>query len=215
MEYVKICGLKEYEHIELCIDNGADAVGFIYNVPSSPRNLQKSELKSLLIKIAKKILTVIVVKPSSIFELKELMNDIDASYFQIHINFDFQELDKLSNEYKEKLILALKVNQINKESVIKKIKQFHDQIFAFLIDNSEGHGTKFDFDLVREILRETNDARIILAGGIDINNIEKITKNLKSYGIDVSSSLELEKGVKDPIKIKNFLEKIKEIKNNL
>ena len=114
MEYVKICGLKEYEHIELCIDNGADAVGFIYNVPSSPRNLQKSELKSLLIKIAKRILTIIVVKPSSIFELKELMNDIDANYFQIHINFDFQELDKLSNEYKEKIILALKVNQTNK-----------------------------------------------------------------------------------------------------
>ncbi|MHA2128418.1 MAG: hypothetical protein ACW99L_00465 [Promethearchaeota archaeon] len=48
MEYVKICGLKRYEHVLLCIEYGADAVGFIYNVPESPRNLQTMELKTLL-----------------------------------------------------------------------------------------------------------------------------------------------------------------------
>ncbi|KKL19945.1 hypothetical protein LCGC14_2460410, partial [marine sediment metagenome] len=34
MEYVKICGLKKYDHVQICIENGADAVGFLYNVPS-------------------------------------------------------------------------------------------------------------------------------------------------------------------------------------
>ena len=105
MEYVKICGLKQYDHVQLCIDSGASAVGFIYKVPSSPRNLTSNELKNILSKIGNKILTVIVFKPTSIPELVERMNDIPATLFQIHINFDIKELDKLSNYHKKKIIL--------------------------------------------------------------------------------------------------------------
>ena len=42
MQYVKICGLKQYDHVQLCVDNGASAVGFIYMVPSSPINLSST-----------------------------------------------------------------------------------------------------------------------------------------------------------------------------
>ena len=53
MDYIKVCGLKEIDHINLCIEGGATAVGFIYNVPSSPRNLQKDELITLLQQVPK------------------------------------------------------------------------------------------------------------------------------------------------------------------
>ena len=110
MEYVKICGLKQYDHVQLCIDNGASAVGFIYKILTSPRNLQTSELKELLIKIRNKILTVVVLKSPSILELREIMNDIPASYFQIHIEYDVQELNTLSIECRNKIILVIKAN---------------------------------------------------------------------------------------------------------
>ena len=91
MEYVKICGLKNYEHVQLCIDGEADAVGFIYNIPESPRNVQKKDLVSILNEIEDKILTVIVLKPSSILELEEIMKDIKVSFYQIHINFEIEK----------------------------------------------------------------------------------------------------------------------------
>ena len=212
MEYIKVCGLKEIKHIELCRDNDANAVGFIYNVPSSPRNLEKSKLMNLLKEIPKKLLTVVVFKPQNISELEKIMNEIDVDLYQIHSNFENQELDEITTEFKKKIILALKVNQSNKENVIKKINKYQDQFFAFLIDNSEGHGTEFNFDIVADIIDNTNQARIIIAGGININNIEKIIRDLNPYGIDVSSSLEFKKGVKDPSKIENFLKKVNEIK---
>ena len=211
MEYVKICGLKQYEHVQLCIDKGASAVGFIYKVPTSPRNLQTSELKYLLTEIGNKILTVVVLKPASILELKEIMNDIPASYFQVHIDFDVQELNTLSSEYKNKIILVLKVNNSNKQLVIEQINDFKSQFFAFLIDNSEGYGNELDLELVKEVLKRSNGARVIVAGGINVENVEKILDDLKPYGIDASSSLESEKGVKNPSKIKEFLDKIKKI----
>jgi len=215
MEYVKICGLKQYEHIQVCIDNGADAIGFIYNVPTSPRNLQKSEIKEFLEKINNIILTVIVLKPVNVHELEDIMKEIGSTYFQIHIDFDFQELDQLPREYKEKIILAIKVNQANKESVIEQINKLINNFFAFLIDNSEGQGNELNLDIIGDILKETTGARIIVAGGIKIENVESIIKNFKPYGIDVSSSLEVENGLKDPKKIKDFLRKIKEIKNSM
>jgi len=211
MKYVKICGLKQYDHVQLCIDNGASAVGFIYKVPTSPRNLQTSELKNLLTEIRNKILTIVVLKPASTLELKEIMNDIPASYFQVHIDFDVLELNTLSSEYKNKIILVLKLNHTNKQLVIEQINDFKSLFFAFLIDNSEGHGNELDLELVKEVLKRSNGARIIVAGGINVENVEKILDDLKPYGIDASSSLESEKGVKNPSKIKEFLDKIKKI----
>jgi len=215
MVYVKVCGLKERNHIDLCRNNDANAVGFIYNVPSSPRNLEKSKLMNLLNDIPKKILTVVVSKPKNFLELENIMNEIDVNLYQIHSNFENAEIDEIPAELKEKIILALKVNPSNKDNVINKIKKYHDQFFAFLIDNSEGHGTEFNFNIVADIINNTKGARIIVAGGINIVNIENIIRNLNPYGIDVSSSLESEKGVKDPLKIENFLKKVNEIKKTL
>jgi len=211
MEYVKICGLKQYDHVQLCINNGASVVGFIYKIPTSPRNLQTSELKDLLTEIGNKILTAVVLKPASILELKEIMNDIPASYFQVHIDFDVQELNTLSSEYKNKIILVLKVDHTNKQLIIEQINDFKSRFFAFLIDNSEGHGNELNIELLKDVLKKTTGARVIVAGGINVENIKKIIDDLKPYGIDVSSSLESEKGVKNPSKIKEFLDKIRRI----
>ena len=215
MEYVKICGLKHHEHAQLCIEHGADAVGFIYKVPSSPRNLKKKDLEILLKEINNEIATVIVLKPSNVNELEEIMNCFDATFFQIHINFDVNALTHLKMNLRKKIILALRVTQANKKDVIKKINNFHDQFHAILIDNSEGCGNELDLNTVKEILKNCNKSKVIVAGGITVQNIEHILNVLKPYGIDASSSLEFEKGVKDPLKIKEFLEKIKEIKNDL
>ena len=92
MEYIKICGLKKLENIELCSENGANAIGFIYNVPSSPRNLDRTEINVLLNNLSNKILTVAVSKPRDIVELKKFIDEINVDYYQIHSNFKEKEI---------------------------------------------------------------------------------------------------------------------------
>ena len=215
MEYVKICGLKNFEDIQLCINYGATAVGFIYKVPESPRNLKESDINELLKKIPKDIKTVLVFKPKDISEVVEIIDEIEADLYQVHFSFNIRSLDRLSSEIKRKLIVALNVDDENKSSVIQKINLSFNQFFAFLLDSSEGQGIEFDYDLVLEILKKTYGTKVILAGGISIGNVENIIKILKPFGIDVSSSLEGEKGRKDPRKIKKFLEKLIEIKQEI
>ena len=215
MEYVKVCGLKTYNNIQLCINHGATAVGFIYDVPESPRNLEKSKIKKLIKNIPKEFRTVLVFKPKSIHEIKKNVNHLKADLYQIHGNFDNKELEKISENFKRRIIVAIKLNRSNINSVFYLINQFQDRFFAFLIDNSEGHGKVLDFEVVQEILKNRGRARIILAGGISIENITDIVKTLDPYGIDVSSSLEIEKGVKDPYKIIQFLDKVNYLKQKL
>ncbi|MBN1802818.1 MAG: phosphoribosylanthranilate isomerase [Candidatus Lokiarchaeota archaeon] len=213
IEYVKICGLKEFEHVDLCAQNGANAVGFVYNVPTSPRNLKKDEIKKLLQKIENKLITVIVFKPSSVEEIDATMNNIPASLYQVHPDFDLNDLKSLSLYKRKKIILALKINQLNKNYIIDVINSYSDQVFSFLLDNSEGEGCFMDLDLVREALKRSPGAKIILAGGINEFNVESLANSLNPFGVDASSSLESEKGVKSITKIKAFLNVINKIKN--
>ncbi len=102
MEYVKICGLKSFEDIQLCINNNATAVGFIYNVPESPRNMEESEINNILKKISKDIKTVLVFKPKNIHEIKDIAEKINTNLYQIHGNFSINELDKIPKNLKKK-----------------------------------------------------------------------------------------------------------------
>jgi len=214
MDYVKVCGLKNYEDIQICEQYGADAVGFIYNVPKSPRNLEKSKINTIVEKIDNGLLTVGVSKPLDILELREFIKNVHTDYYQVHSDFSKAEINDIPEELKIKTILAFKLTFSNIKDVINKINQYRDHFFAFLIDNSEGHGNELNLSLVKTVLESTDEARVILAGGISIENIKQIMNDLDPYGIDVSSSLESKKGVKDPLKIKQFLEKINEFKKN-
>lgn len=215
MDYVKICGLKEFEDVQLCISKGATAVGFIFNVPESPRNLEEAEINELLNKIPKDIRTVLVTKPKKASEVVDIMNKIEADFYQLHCRFNIRSLERFSNDIKKKIIVALKVDNGNKSSIIQEINTSFNQFFAFLLDGSEGQGIEIDYDLILEILKKSYKTRLILAGGISIGNVEKIIKMLNPFGIDVSSSLEGGKGLKDPKKIKDFLEKLIEIKQEI
>jgi len=215
MEYVKVCGLKIYNDIQLSINHGATAVGFIYDVLESPRNLGESKINMLIKNIPKDIKTVLVFKPKNIIKIRKVVNKINTNLYQIHGNFDNNELEKIPENLKKRIIVATKLNRRNINSVFNLINQFQDRFFAFLIDNSEGHGKDLDFDIVQEILKNRGKARIILAGGINIENVTDIVKKLNPYGIDVSSSLEIEKGVKDPYKITQFLDKVNYLKQKL
>jgi len=177
--------------------------------------LEKSKIKKLIKNIPKECRTVLVFKPKSIHEIKKKINHLKTDLYQIHGNFDNKELEKISENFKRRIIVAIKLNRSNTNSVLNLINQFQDRFFAFLIDNSEGHGKVLDFDLVQEILKNRGKARIILAGGISIENITDIVKTLDPYGIDVSSSLEIEKGIKDPYKVIQFLDKVNDLKQKL
>jgi phosphoribosylanthranilate isomerase len=198
----KVCGLSTCEQVETCIEHGADFCGFILNYKKSHRfiNYQTAE-KLTKIKKNNSAYVGVLVYPT-IEELKNFSN-LNLDYFQIYGDFTAQQIATIKSEYNKKIIMTL---QIEKEQDIMRYKTYEKVSDIILFDSSGLHRSlSWDYSWIKAV---PNNIVRMLAGNINIDMLE----NLKEITdiVDVSGALETDK-VKDIIKIKKFLNKIKKI----
>ena len=197
---LKICGINSENIIQTIIQNGGcQYLGFVF-YPHSPRNLtieQSEKLTSIVPEHIKKV--AVLVKPESSF-VEKIKNQFD--YLQVYETSPskVKELKLISNK---KIIQAIKVK---KEEDINLYKQYIGVADEFLFDSSAMEKSSvFDWSYLKNIeIKEW-----FLAGGIDINNLEKASKISKK--IDISSGLEDNPGKKSFKKISDFLLKVKNL----
>ena len=197
---LKICGINSENIIHTIIENGGcQYLGFIF-YPPSPRNLSIEESKKLTSIIPNNIKKVaVLVKPENNF-VEKIKNQFD--YLQIYETSPSKskELKLISNK---KIIQAIKVK---KEDDINLYKQYIGIADEFLFDSSAMEkSSSFNWSYLKNI--KINEW--FLAGGININNIEKASKI--SRKIDISSSLEDNPGIKSSKKVSDFLLKVKKL----
>ena len=201
---VKICGLTTADQVKTCINNGANYCGFILNYPKSHRYIQFAKAKELtnIKKINTKYVGVLVNPKNS--EL-EKFSKLNIDYFQIYGNFHHKSILEIRNKFKKKIIVALQVK--NRRDVMG-YKEFQSVADIILWDSSGlEKSLKWNFNWIKSVPK--NVVKMI-AGNINSQKLEKISKLADI--VDVSGALETNK-VKDILKIKKFLNKIKKINN--
>jgi phosphoribosylanthranilate isomerase len=197
---LKICGIKSKNIIKTIVENGGCSyLGFVF-YPPSPRNLsieQSKKLTSIVPEHIKKV--AVLVKPENSF-IEKIKNQFD--YFQIYDSSpsEVKALKLLSNK---KIIKAIKVK---KKEDIDLYKDYVGIADDFLFDSS-GMEKSFSFDW--NYLKKIKIKNWFLAGGISINNLDKV-KNITKK-IDISSALEDNPGEKSVKKVLNFLRKVKDL----
>ncbi len=197
---LKICGINSKETIETIIKNGGcQYLGFVF-YPPSPRNLSIENSKKLTLAVPNNIKKVaVLVKPKKDFV--NLIKD-QFDYLQLY-DVSPKETAELKLLSQKKIIQAIKIK--SKEDV-NLYNQYINIADEFLFDSSSMEkSSSFDWDYLRNIKIKG----WFLAGGININNLEK-AKNI-TQKIDISSSLEDNPGKKSAKKISDFLHKVKKI----
>ena len=197
---LKICGINSENIIRTIIQNGGcQYLGFIF-YPPSPRNLSiehSKKLTSIVPNYIKKV--AVLVKPENSF-VEKIKDQFD--YLQVYGTSPAKskELKSISNN---KIIQAIKVE---KKEDINQYKQYAGIADQFLFDSiAMEKSSVFDWSYLKNIeIKEW-----FLAGGININNLEKASKISKK--IDISSSLEDNPGKKSVKKISDFLLKVKNL----
>ena len=197
---LKICGINSENIIQTIIKSGGcQYLGFIF-YPPSPRNLsieQSKKLTSIIPNDIKKV--AVLVKPENNF-VEKIKDQFD--YLQLYETSPAKSkaLKLISNK---KIIQAIK---IKKKEDIDLYKQYIGIVDEFLFDSSAMEKSSgFDWSYLKNI--KINEW--FLAGGININNLEKASKISKK--IDISSSLEDNPGVKSSKKVSDFLLKVKKL----
>jgi len=198
----KVCGLKNAEEVETCVSNNANFCGFILNYKKSHRfiDYQTAERLTQLNK-QNTFYVGVLVNPSD-GELKKFSN-LNLDYFQIYGDYTQEQLNAIKINHKKKVIISL---QIKQEQDILKYKIYEKVADIILFDSSGLHQSlSWNYNWIKQV---PSSVTRMLAGNINIDMLE----NLKEITdiIDVSGALETDK-VKDLNKIKNFLNKVKQI----
>ena len=200
---VKVCGMKDPKLIDNAIENGASYIGFIVNYPKSPRSISIGELQNLTKQIPGHIKKVAVMVNPEIKDIKQIENDCD--FVQLHGDETNDDVKQIKQQTKLKVIKAIKIKD---EKDLNQLQQFPDADHLLLDTPAMGQeGDEFNFNLLNHIQNQN----YFLAGKININNVGTALKYTNK--IDVNSSLETEKGIKDPEKITEFFNKVKSYEN--
>ena len=202
---VKICGLHPARDVQLCIDLRVNFLGFVFYA-KSPRNVNYEEIEKLkkYNRLNSKFVAV-TVNPSDEFVKNVVQNNFD--YIQLHGS----ETKKRVGEIKSMGLKIIKAIKIRDQQDIDEYKKYDNADIILFDTPGMEKSIEFPTNLISKLPK---GERFALAGSISQNNIE----NIKKLGVtfcDLSSNLETdaEIGYKDHQKIKEFINKINEIKN--
>ena len=207
---VKICGLKSASSVQQAIISGADYLGFVfYN--KSPRYIDPLGVKYLSDLIPKEIKKVGLFVDVSSHEIEAILTETQLDYLQLH----GQETPQLVRELKSRFgIPIIKAIGISNKSDLKQIDKYEMVCDKLLIDTKAsplmnlpgGNGLTFDWELLST---RKFACPWLLAGGLTSKNVTKAINISGATQVDVSSGVEIELGVKDNVKIADFINVVK------
>ena len=207
---IKVCGINDEISMNTALKFKVDYVGLVF-YPSSPRNISINKSRQLLISRNKTTkIVALTVDPDDDF-LFEIKNKVKPDFIQLHGN----ESPKRCEDIKKNLNIPLikGINVQNKLNLIQLTTDFEDICDILLLDAPSenlpgGNGKKFDWNILKDYKSRN---KWMLAGGLNIENIKKAIDITRAPAIDISSGLEIMKGVKDPKLIENFMIKCKKL----
>ena len=203
----KICGLKNKESLLCCEENNADFFGMIF-YKKSPRNISFNEA-NILISASKnlRIRPVGVFVDHEINDLKKIISSLSLKHIQLHGSEDQSYIDEIKNQFDVKIIKKISINNSEDLNINNKFKNIDYLLFDYKPDSDElpgGNAKSFDWNLLKD---QKIHLPWFISGGINETNVKNIQNLLNPNGIDLSSGVEVSKGIKSNSKINNLFKK--------
>ena len=202
--FVKICGITREEDLQCAVESGASAIGFIA-YEKSPRYITPGRVRELLKNCPERIRRVVVTVNA---ELEEVRKYIEAGIDTVQLH------GSETAEYADQIQAVIwKAVRLHKSEQIEEFKNFPCAAFvvdSFVKDSSipGGTGHKADWELAKKFT-ETVSVPVLLAGGIKEENALEALEEVGCFGLDLSSGVEIEPGIKDSEKIRSLFKILK------
>ncbi|MFJ8044404.1 phosphoribosylanthranilate isomerase [Kitasatospora sp. NPDC096147] len=196
--FVKVCGVRNAADVTAAVDAGADAVGFM--LTESVRRLDPATARGLAGDLPPGVLSVGVVSGIPAAEAGRLALAAGLNALQLHGRYareDFAALAALPLV----LLRATHLGPVGEEQPDLTTGAYGEAML--LLDSPRyGHGERWDLGRLADA-RPTG--HWLLAGGLTPGNVAEAIGAVRPWGVDVSSGVEAERGVKDPALIRDFV----------
>ncbi|MFJ8234805.1 phosphoribosylanthranilate isomerase [Ureibacillus sp. NPDC094379] len=196
MVNVKICGLKEEIHVQSAVEAGATWLGFMF--APSKRRISIKRAADLAILVPPHVKRVGVFVNPTENEVREAVEKVGLDYVQYHGTEDAEFIKHLGYP-------SIKAFSIRGYEDVEKASKYDVDYYLFDApgtDYSGGSGHIFDWSLLDQL--SISKERIILAGGLNSENVGRAIEQVRPFGVDVSSGVE-SNGQKDSKLIKEFI----------
>ena len=221
---VKICGNTNIKDAILAAEAGADAIGVIY-VANTKRYIDLSVAKRIFnaVPIFVSKVVVLTLDNAPIESMRDEINRImatGADCIQLHGDEPVELITDLREFLNLHLNLNARVKLIKKVGVggtkkkcLENALAYESVVDALLLDTMAvgaigGTGKEHDWNISKEIVEEVKKP-VILAGGLNPDNVANAIALVKPYAVDVSSGVEREVRIKDAVKVKRFIKAVK------
>ncbi len=197
MTKIKFCGLKRREDIDIVNEVKPEYIGFVF-YKKSKRYVDLDTAKELKSLLDPSIQAVGVFVDEPIDNVVDYLNAGAIDIAQLHGNEDEAYISEVKDRTGKEVIKAFKIT--DKDSVDKAFSTNADYV---LLDAGMGDGVTFDWNLILDI-----DKPYFLAGGLGVDNIANVMRNIRPFAVDVSSGIETD-GFKDKAKMISFAKEVR------
>lgn len=199
----KICGITRIEDALAVVEAGADAIGLVF-YGKSPRAVSVEQAAAILHALPPFVTTVGLFVDMPRDELQQLLQRLPLDLLQFHGDESPADCEGFGRPY----IKALRVRP--GEDVAAAMAPYTGArgilLDTFVEGVPGGTGASFDWSLVPEDAAKP----IILAGGLDSDNVARAIRQVRPYAVDVSGGVEASKGIKDADKIRAFVRAVRD-----
>lgn len=198
--FIKICGITNTEDAQAAVDAGATAIGLNF-FSGSKRYIEPAKAKEIADHVRGKVAVVGVFVNEPLESVRTIASSVKLTYCQFHGDEQADYVNTLSNSIK-----AFRV-----DDSLKNVFFDDYRCSSFLLDSfseKEFGGTGKTFNWL--LAREANEfGKIIIAGGLNDENVQQAIETSQPWGVDVSSGVEIQPGKKDKERIYRFVRNAK------
>src|SRR6056297_819767 len=207
---LKVCGLNNQENIKSVVSLRPDFAGFIFYHPSKRYFFKNNLSIGFFKRIPEMVKKVGVFVDAPFDEVMETFYTYQLDYIQLHGN----ETPAYCARLLVNNISLIKAFSVNEAFNFKELEAYEPYCQYFLFDTKGklpgGNGIKFSWHLLEKYSLEVP---FFLSGGIGTDDIDAIQSfyHKKLYGIDINSRFEIEPGIKNVVKVKNFKKQLNKL----
>lgn len=204
--FIKICGITSVRDARICVDAGVDALGFVF-YPPSPRAVAPETAREIREEIPGNVAVFGVFVNEAPEEILKIRDATGIDVAQLHGRESPEAVATLQREG----IRVCKALFAGREPLFSRVGLYHSDMFLLEAGRSGLGGTGQEWEwgeakvTVEKIM--AGGGFVLIAGGINPENVERVIGDVMPSGIDVSSGVELVPGVKDEKKVRTLVER--------
>ncbi len=198
---IKICGITNVEDAVQAVEAGADALGFVFYA-QSPRCVTLAQAQKIIVELPPFVTTVGLFVNEEIPQIRRIVTAARLDVVQLHG-------DEPADDCIIEPLRVIKALRVRDASSLQGADAY--PVSALLLDAWSdqaygGTGKQFDWQLAKKM---TANRPIILAGGLNPDNVALAVAEVQPYAVDVSSGVEAEPGRKDHQKVTEFIRRVR------